>query len=202
VKKHGMSLPATIRVKLSSEAAEGISITQVVVQELPLRDLVEHMLGITGKNEARVRELLLRGTLVSGASRFRWTGWEAELDGLRELLASFPGDDPARQFASARCVRAVLRGGRQAIDIPREAAVRKPLLRKASFWDVLMDLAAAAEMQYLHYSYKDRADCFRFDMPLAAAGKLRAASEVVKYSSLREQIRSAGFVWAELYVER
>jgi hypothetical protein len=124
------------------------------------------------------------------------------LDGLRELLASFPGDDPARPFRSARCVRAVLRGGRQAIDIPRDAAMRKPLLRKASFWDVLMDLAAAGEMQYLHYSYKDRADCFRFDMPLAAAGKLRAASEVVKYSSLREQIRSAGFVWAELYVER
>jgi hypothetical protein len=41
-----------------------------------------------------------------------------------------------------------------------------------------------------------------FDMPPAAAGKLRAASEVVKYSSLREQIRRAGFVWAELYVER
>ena len=197
-----MSLPAIVRVKLSSEAAEGISITQVVVQDLPLRDLVEHMLGITGKNEARVRELLLRGTLVSGASRFRWTGWEAELDGLRELLATYPGDDPARPFASARCVRAVLRGGRQAIDIPREAGARKPLLRKASFWDVLMDLAAAGEIQYLHYSYKDRADCYRFDLPLATAEKLRAASEVVRYSSLREQIRSAGFVWAELYVER
>jgi len=39
-------------------------------------------------------------------------------------------------------------------------------------------------------------------MPLAAAAKLRVASEVVKHSSLREQIRSAGFVWAELYVER
>ena len=202
-----MSLPATVRVKLSSEAAEGISITRVVVQDLPLRDLVEHMLGITGKNEGRVRELLLRGTLVSGASRFRWTGWEAELDGLRELLATFPGDDPARRFASGRCVRAVLRGGRQAIHIPREAGARKPpllkkWLRKASFWDVLMELAATGEIRYLHYSYKDRADCYRFDMPLAATEKLRAAGEVVKYTSLREQIRSAGFVWAELYVER
>jgi hypothetical protein len=202
VKKHGMSLPATVRVKLSSEAAEAISITQVVVQDLPLRDLVEHMLGLTGKNEARVRELLLRGTLVSGASRFRWTGWDADPDGLRELLATFPGDDPARPFASARCVRAVLRGGRQAIEIPHEAGARKPLLRKTSFWDVLMDLAAASEIRYLHYSYKDRADCFRLDMPLAAAEKLRAAGEAVKYSSLRERIRSAGFVWAELYVER
>jgi len=160
------------------------------------------MLGITGKNEARVRELLLRGTLVSGASRFRWTGWDAELDGLRELLATYPGDDPARPFGAERCVRAVLRGGRQAIQIPREAGARKPLLRKASFWDVLMDLAAAGEVQYQHYSYKDRADCYRFDMPLAAAEKLRAAAEVLKYSSLREQIQSAGFVWAELYVER
>jgi len=133
-----MSLPATVRVKLSSEAAEGISITRVVVQDLPLRDLVEHMLGITGKNEARVRELLLRGTLVSGASRFRWAGWEAGLDDLRELLATFPADDPARPFVSERCVRAVLRGGRQAIHIPREAAGRKPpllkkWLRQASF---------------------------------------------------------------------
>ena len=197
-----MSLPATVRVKLSSEAAEGISITRVVVEDLPLRDLVEHMLGITGKDEARVRELLRRGTLVSGASRFRWTGWEADLDGLRELLATFPNDDPARPFVSERCVRAVLRGGRQAIHILREAGARKPLLRKASFWDVLMELAAAGDVRYLHYSYKDRADCYRFDMPLAAAEKLRAASGVVKYSSLREQIRSAGFVWVELYVER
>jgi hypothetical protein len=207
VKKHGMSLPATVRVKLSSEAAEGISITRVVVQDLPLRDLVEHMLGITGKNEARVRELLLRGTLVSGASRFRWAGWEAGLDDLRELLATFPADDPARPFVSERCVRAVLRGGRQAIHIPREAAGRKPpllkkWLRQASFWDVLMDLAAEGEIQYLHYSYKDRADCYRAEMPLAAAEKLRASSEVVKYSSLRDQIRSEGFAWAELYVER
>jgi hypothetical protein len=197
-----MSLPATIRVKLSSEAAEGISITRVVVQDLPLRDLVEHMLGITGKDAARVRELLLRGTLVSGASRFRWMGWEADLEALRELLGSYPGDDPARPFASARCTRAVLRGGRRAIHIPREAGARKPLLRKSSFWDVLMDLAAAGELQYLHYSYKDRADCYRFDLPLAAAEILRTAGEMVKYSSLRDQIRSAGFVWAELFVER
>lgn len=197
-----MSLPATVRVKLSSEAAEGISITSVVSQDLPLRDLVEYMLGITGKNEARVRELLLRGTLVSGASRFRWVGWDADLDGLRELLGTFPSDDPARVFAAARCMRVVLRGGRQPIHIPREAGARKPLLRRESFWDVLMDLAAAGELQYLHYSYKDRADSYRFDMPLAATEKLRAASEAVKYSSLREQIRSAGFVWAELLVER
>ena len=197
-----MSLPATVRVKLSSEAAEGISITRVVVQDLPVRELVEHMLGVTGKDAARVRELLLRGSLVSGASRFRWTGWEADLDALRELLAGCPGDDPARVFAAERCVLAVLRGGRQAIHIPREAGARKPFLRRASFWDLLMETAAAGEIQYQHYSYKDRADCYRLHLPLDAAEKLRTGGEAIRYSSLRDQIRSAGFLWADLYVER
>src|SRR5579872_3992610 len=107
-----MALPPTIRVKLSSEAAESIALTPVVVQEIAIRDLIEHMLGITGKNEARIRELLKRGTLVSGASRFRWTGWEADADGITEVLATFPDDDPTREFAAARCRRVILRGGR------------------------------------------------------------------------------------------
>jgi len=64
-----MALPPIVRVKLSSEAAESISITPVVVREMPVRELVEYMLGVTGKDEARIRELLLRGSLVSGASR-------------------------------------------------------------------------------------------------------------------------------------
>lgn len=197
-----MSLPATVKVKLSSEAAGSISITRVVVQDLPLRDLVEHMLGITGKDEARVRELLLRGALVSGASRFRWNGWEADADGIRDLLATFPDHEPGRPFSAERCVRAVLRGGRQIVDIPREAGERKPLLRKTSFWDLLMETAAAGEPKYLHYSYKDRADCYRLELPLAAAEKVRMAGEMLRYTTLREQVRSVGFVWAELYAER
>ena len=97
----------------------------MVVQDLPVRELVEHMLGVAGKDEARIREMLLRGTLVSGASRFRWAGWEADRESLRELLATFPDADPPRPFAAAGCMRALLRGGRQAIEIPREAAARK-----------------------------------------------------------------------------
>ena len=135
-----MALPPTIRVKLSSEAADSISLTPVVVQEMPLRDLIEHMLGVTGKDEARIRDLLLRGTLVSGASRFRWAGWEAEVDDLRELLATFPDPDPTRAFRSAHCTRVILRGGRQAIEITREAGSRKGLFQRKTFWDVLMNV--------------------------------------------------------------
>ena len=63
-----------------------------------------------GKDEGRVRELLLRGTLVSGASRFRWAGWEADPQALLDLLATFPDPEPARPFTPDRCVRAILRG--------------------------------------------------------------------------------------------
>src|SRR5215470_933605 len=107
-----MPLPSTVRVKLSSEAAGSISLTPVVVQEIAMRDLLEHILCITGKDEGRVHELLLRGSLVSGASRFRWQGWEAEAQAVRELLATFPDPDPARGFDAARCNRALLRGSR------------------------------------------------------------------------------------------
>ena len=56
-----MSLPGTVRVKLSSEEAGAVSVTPVVVREMPLGDLVELMLDLAGKDAARIRELLLRG---------------------------------------------------------------------------------------------------------------------------------------------
>jgi hypothetical protein len=197
-----MALPQTIRVKLSSEAAEAISLTPVVVQELLTRDLIEHMLGITGKDEVRIRELLKRGTLVSGASRFRWLGWDADPLGVREMLETFPDADPSRLFAAARCVRAILRGGRQAIEISREAGGRKGLFQRASFWDLLMEVAGAAPAAYGGYSYKDRADWFRRELSAAESERIRASSDAVRFSTLRDQVRAGAFAHIELYCQR
>ena len=197
-----MALPQTVRVKLSSEAAEAISITPVVVQELPLRELVEHMLGVTGKDETRIGELLLRGTLVSGASRFRWVGLRADLDNLRELLATFPDPEPGRPFAAERCIRATLRGGRQPIEIPRDAGARKSLFQRGSFWDLLMDVIAGAPPSYSGYGYRDRADRYLRQFTHAEAERIRAASDSVKYSTLRDLIRTVAFTQADLHVTR
>src|SRR5450759_760773 len=153
-----MALPPIVRVKLSSEAAESISITPVVLREMPVRELVEYMLGVTGKDEARIRELLLRGSLVSGASRFRWTGWDAGLENLRQLLATFPDPDPSRQFAAAQRGTQAIRGGRQPIEIEREAGGRKGLFQRESFWDALMKIICGATPAYAGYSYRERAD--------------------------------------------
>jgi hypothetical protein len=197
-----MALPQTIRVKLSSEAAEAISLTPVVAQDFAVRELIEHMLGITGKDEARICELLRRGTLVSGASRFRWAGWEAEIEGLREVLATFPDPDPARPFVAERCVRAILRGGRQTVEIPREAGARKGLFQRASFWQLLMEVAGAGSAAYGGYSYKDRADRYWRELTVTESERIRAASDAVRFSTLRGQIRAVGFTQVELYSAR
>jgi hypothetical protein len=197
-----MALPQTIRVKLSSEAAEAISLTPVVAQDLPMRDLVEHMLGVTGKDTARICELLKRGTLVSGASRFRWEGLQADSDSLGEVLATFPDADPSRPFAPERCVRAVLRGGRTPLEIPREAAARKGLFQRHDFWGVLMELVSAGETTYASYSYRDRADRYLRELSVTEAGKIRVASDAVRFSTLRDQIRTVGFGQVELFVVR
>jgi len=197
-----MALPQTIRVKLSSEAAESIALTPVVVQEMALRDLIEHVLGVTGKDEARIRDLLLRGTLVSGASRFRWAGWEAEAEALRDLLASFPDPEPDRAFAAASCIRAILRGGRQAIDIHREAGSRKGLFQRRSFWETLMAVTATGAAAYLGYSYRDHADRYLRDLTHSETAQLRDVAGSIGYTTLRDQVVTVAFTQVELYATR
>ncbi len=197
-----MSLPETIRVKLSSENADYVSLTPVVVQELPVRELVEHMLGITGKDEARVRELLLRGTLVSGASRFRWAGWETDTASIHSLLATFPDPEPGRPFDTARCVRATLRTARQAIELPREAGARKPLFKRSSFWDALMDAVTASVPVYGDYSYRERADIYHATLDVAAGERLRQSAGLIKFTKLKEQVAAAAIFAVDLIVPR
>jgi hypothetical protein len=197
-----MALPQTVRVKLSSEAAESIAMTPVVVQELPIRELIEHMLGVTGKDMKRIREVLRRGTLVAGASRFRWTGVEADEASLAEVLATFPDADPARTFAAQRCIRVVLRGGRAPIELRREAIDRKAMFQRETFWGLLMEVAGGGPLRYAGYSYRDRADRFVRELSVADADRLRAGSDVVKYSTLREQLRATAFTSAEILVVR
>jgi hypothetical protein len=195
-----MAPPRTIRVKLSSEAAGAVSLTPVLNQELELRELIELALGIAGKDEARVREILLRGTLVVGASRFRWQGWQAEQDELREILASFPDADPTRRFASERCVRVILRGGLRFAECSREDAAGEAFFRRTSFWSALMELAAGAD--YAGYSYRNRADRYRRELTRENLSTLRAASGGLPRSALKSQLQPQDFGALEAYATR
>jgi hypothetical protein len=197
-----MGLPETIRVKISSEEAESIALTPVAVRQMPVRELIEVLLGSTGKELPRLLALLRVGRYVSGASRFRWEGFAAGAGDLEALLATFPDHEPGRPFAPARCVRAVLRGPNATIEMTRAAASERRLFRKRSFWDVLIEVAASAAPRYIAYSYRERADHYEAALDSAAAAALRESAGALRYSTLEAQVRRARLDRIEFFVER
>jgi len=197
-----MDTPEIVTVKISSEAAEYLSLTPVVVEQMPLAALVELILGATGKSLARVCEVLRRGVLVAGASRFRWQGWDPDAESIRRQLDAFPNSDPSRAFRQDQCVRVALCGARCRIEITRETGAERTWLRRRSFWDALLRVASAARPRYVEYSYKYKADWFRFDLNEETAAVLRDAASLLRYSALRARIGASVVEWVELLAER
>jgi hypothetical protein len=196
-----VALPETIQVRISSEAAGAITMTPVVSQTLPLRDLMWTILGAVGKDSERVREMLLRGAVVQGASRFRWASLAADPADVEALLRLFPDADPSRAFCAERCLGVRLRAGRQAIELPLQIAAGKRLLKRRSFWDDLMALAERCPPEYVGYSYRLRADEYRLRPAPDDDAALREAAALLRYSGLVAQVRAAALEWVEYSVQ-
>jgi hypothetical protein len=193
-------LPPTIRVKVSSEAAEQISLSPVVAQDMYPEELVALIVSGTGKDQARIREVLHRGSFVSGASRFRWERLHISEEEMARLVASFPDPDPKRPFDSGACVQMILRGPAAQIVIDRLSAQRKRLFRRRSLWDEIIDLSSG--VVYAGYSYKERADLYRVVLDPDRQKQLRAAAQLSPYSSISHQIRSLLLDSVEFFVKR
>ena len=171
-------------------------------QQLSLVELIDHILSVTGKDAARVREVLRQGTIVNGASRFRWEPLEATAEEIVTVLQLFPDARPDLPFSAVRCVRARLTGGRAAIEIDREAASRRRWLKRRSFWDVLLETAARLIPIYQHYSYADRSDVYHCELSAEACRELRDQSRLLAYSSLEIAVREGTYKQLQLWVER
>lgn len=197
-----MGLPGTVRVKLSSEEAGYVSITPVVVREMPLGELLEMVLAATGKDAARVAEVLGRGTLSRGASRLRWQGFPATAQDLSAALAAFPDPDPARRFQPEDCTGVVLRSDEGRFEISRRTASARRLLHRRSFWDALLAVSARQPLRYLTYCYRQRADCYVADLTPPAALELQGQAEELRYSALARRLRRARLEAIEFYVPR
>ena len=190
-----------IPVKYTEEEAEYLSVRPVVRQTFQLAELVDMVLGVTGKDPARVQQILRSGTLVFNFFRYWWTGFEADADELGAVLAKFPDADPARAFRAEECSVAILAGksyqpasGAAAlpangIEIARDVATRTRLYKRKSFWDVLMSLAQNAATgptpSYLGYSYQRRADLFYLELAPEQAASLALAAEKLAPRSVR-----------------
>ena len=197
-----MALPETVPVKISSEAGGDISMTPVVAQVLPVADLLEIMLGVCGKDAARICELLERGSVVQGASRFRWTGMRVGVEEVGGVLARFPDPDPALPFRAEQCilVRVCAAGART--EVPRELGSKRRLLKRRSFWDAAMEVASSAACVYVDYSYRDRADRYRAKVDAAQARALQAGARLLRYSGMAAQIERYVPQWLELSTTR
>ncbi len=195
-----MALPDRVQVRLSSEAAGAISLTQVISQAMPLRELVEVILSATGKDPFRVSEILRRGAVVQGASRYRWEPLKFDTADLNTVLATFPDADPERAFCPEACTGARLRSRRQVIELPRETASKRRLLKRQSFWDILLALASTPDLEYSQYSYRLRADEYRLPVTPARSAQLRAAANLLSYSTVSSQVAEGAFESIEYLV--
>ena len=179
-------LPPVVRVKISSEAAGAIALSPVVVQEIQTTELVRLMLGVARKDVDRIVDLLARGSLVSGASRFRWEPLTTNATQIAELLRSYPDDDPLRplDWNLLRSVRF------RSFELLREEMTPTRWLKRRSFFQALSSLKGD-RLHYVEYSYKESADVYRGSLSAEEHNEVRAAASLLPHPALRTRIAQA-----------
>jgi len=175
-----VALPETIPVRYTEEEAEYLSVRPVVRQTFHLQELIDMVLGVTGKDLARIQQILRSGTVVFHFYRYWWQGFEADAEELAAMLARFPDADHTREFRAEECTAVLLESGgeppRHSFEIRRDMASRKGLFRSRSFWDYLLVLGQEQGPTYQGYSYPRHADFFRLAIsPEQTAALVREA---------------------------
>lgn len=159
-----MPLPEIISVKYTEEEAEYVSIRPLVQQQFRSAELVDMIVRVTGKDAARVQQILRTGTVVFHSYRYWWPALEPGEAEIRELLVKYPDADASRPFLAENCTEVILESGGppapHAVHFDRAQASRKRLLRSRSFWDCLLDVARGTSPAYREYSYALRADVY------------------------------------------
>lgn len=195
-----MAAPGTVRVKLSSEEAGTISLTPVVVRDMPFAGLLAEIAAVHGKDRERIAATLKRGSVSGGATRFRWQPLELSEVELASELARLPEDEPTRQFDAGHCTQMLFTGPGVRVAVLREVAEARRLFRRTSFWSALPQIAGAAH--YVAYSYRERADIFRAPLSAAQRESIRAVLPTLKHAALARRIHLAPFDAIEFIVTR
>lgn len=180
-------LPAKLRVKLLSEAAGYINVSQVVHRELSMEELVEVLLAVAGNNGERIAELLRAGTVSTGPLRYRWESFEVTPQELAPIMAALPHAEPGRPFEPQRAAYVRLRRGHEVIDFSRDSASRKPLFARQSLWDGLLKLFEQ-RVRYTDYSHADKADVFAVELDREALNQLELLASAAKAKSVAARL--------------
>jgi hypothetical protein len=188
-----MALPETIPVRYTEEEAGYVSFRPVVRQIFRLHELLDMVLSVTGKEPARVQQILRSGTIVFHFYRYWWQGFEVSDDELATLLGAFPDPDPAREFRPESCTKVLIESGsataRPAIELDRASVAHRGLLRRRSFWDILLAQASTGPLVYHGYSYGHRADLYRLELSGEQRLKLASAAASLAPRNLRKELQ-------------
>jgi len=169
-----------------------VSIRPVMRMALRPEQLLELILGVTGKHAERVEQILRSGSVAAGGYRYWWEAVEMDGDELDAQLATFPDADPARPFAAARCTMVIAEaaGSMTALaEFAAEAAARRRTFRRRSFWDALLAAAAEQAPSYRSYSYARRGDFYALE--LAEARRKILAEEARQFGVGDVKIQAA-----------
>ena len=201
-----MTAPEKIAVKWTEEVAGYVDTRPVVRQTFTLQQLVDMILATTGKDAARVGEILRGGTCTYNIYRYWWEGFPLEESALATLLAEFPDADPARPFTKEACCSARLLDASEPmphhITIEKAVAGSRRWFCRQSFWDALAAFAASKPPTYLDYSYYHHADIYAFTLTPRDLAELRAAAARLARRAVRVQLGRAIWVRLELLCPR
>jgi hypothetical protein len=189
-----MPLPEVIPVRYSEEEAGYVSFRPVVRQNFRPDQLLDMVLSVTGKDAARIRQILHSGTVVFHFYRYWWTGFDIDPSELTSLLARFPDPDPSREFRSAGCTSVAIEFGatppRPALEIQRQDISRSRLFRRRSFWDALLAEVSSTPVTYNGYSFAHHADLYRLDLGPESRIRLAAAAASLAPRAMRKELQA------------
>jgi hypothetical protein len=186
-------LPETIPVRYTEEEAGYVTVRPLVRQTFRLDELLDMILSVAGKDVTRIRQLLRSGTVVYHFYRYSWTGIDASEAELAVALAHFPDADPSRPFPAGHCINAIFEGPganpRRLLDLDRAMGSKRRLFRGQSFWERLLEIAAAENPVYQKYSYERRADLYRLDLNAENISRMGEAANRLATGKLRSELR-------------
>ena len=189
-----MPLPETIPVRYTEEEAGYVSFRPVVRQNFRPDQLLDLVLSVTGKDAARIRQILRSGTVVFHFYRYWWTGFDIDETELLAMLARFPDPDPSREFRSAECTIVAIESGaaplRPTIAIQRELVSRSRLFRRRSFWDALLAEISSNSFAYQGYSFEHRADLYGLQLTPESRARLAAAAASLAPRAVRNELQA------------
>jgi hypothetical protein len=186
-------LPETIPVRYTEEEAGYVTVRPVVRQTFRLDELLDMILSVTGKDAARIRQILHAGTVVYHFFRYSWSGFDADEAELSAALTRFPDADPWRRFDADNCTMAIFESGgahtKRLLELDRAAGLKRRIFRGQSFWERLVEIAAGEKPAYQSYSYTHRADIYRLDLNGKNILQIAQAAKRLASGNLRSALR-------------